>query len=161
MIVGVHPSPVGLLTLRSDDGALVACEFERRGAPAEAAPNSASDPILDLARRELDAYFAGRLRAFTVPVRPLGTDFQRRVWRALCLIPYGETRSYGAIAAQLGAPEAVRAVGAANGANPIAIVIPCHRVIGANGSLTGFGGGLERKQFLLELERGEARLPFD
>lgn len=160
MIVCVHPSPVGPLTLRSHDGALVACEFERRRSERADVPSGASDPILDLARRELDAYFAGTRREFTVPLRPRGTAFQQLVWDALRRIPYGATRSYGAIAAQIGAPDAVRAVGAANGANPIAIIIPCHRVIGANGSLTGFGGGLARKQFLLELERGEARLPF-
>lgn len=158
MNILVHPSPVGLLTLASDAGALVECSFEGRAPVADARRSPASDPVLDQARRELDAYFAGALREFTVPVSPRGSEFQRRVWSALRAIPYGQTTTYGAIASRIGAREAVRAVGAANGANPIAIIIPCHRVIGANGSLTGFGGGLERKQFLLDLERGEARL---
>ncbi|HSA57521.1 MAG TPA: methylated-DNA--[protein]-cysteine S-methyltransferase [Gemmatimonadaceae bacterium] len=154
----VHPSPVGGLTLVSEAGALVACEFEGRTDSRSMRRHDGPDPVLDLARRELDAFFAGTLREFTVPVDPRGTDFQRRVWSALRAIPYGKTTSYGAIAVQVGAPDAVRAVGAANGANPIPIIIPCHRVIGANGSLTGFGGGLERKRFLLELERGELAL---
>jgi methylated-DNA-[protein]-cysteine S-methyltransferase len=152
----VHPSPVGGLTLVSDGKALVICEFEGRSWAH--AHDVRSDEVLEHARRELDAFFAGQLRGFTVPLAPRGTGFQQRVWRALRTIPYGETRSYGQIARQIGAPEAVRAVGAANGANPIAIIIPCHRVIGANGSLTGFGGGLDRKRFLLELERGELAL---
>ena len=154
----VHPSPVGPLTLVSDAGALIACEFEGRTTRRSTRHHDGPDPVLDLARRELDAFFAGTLRAFTVPVAPRGTDFQRRVWSALRTIPYGETTSYGAIASRIGARDAVRAVGAANGANPISIIIPCHRVIGANGSLTGFGGGLERKRFLLDLERGELAL---
>jgi methylated-DNA-[protein]-cysteine S-methyltransferase len=102
---------------------------------------------------QLDAYFAGELTAFDVALELVGTEFQRRVWRALLTIPYGHTRSYGEIAEQIGAPGAARAVGLANGHNPIAIVVPCHRVIGANGSLTGFGGGLGRKRILLELEK--------
>lgn len=154
----IHPSSVGPLTLVSDDGALIACEFEGRTAPRSTWHQDGPDAVLDQARRELDAFFAGTLREFSVPVAPRGTEFQRRVWRALRTIPYGETTSYGAIANRIGAPEAVRAVGAANGANPIAIIIPCHRVIGANGSLTGFGGGLERKRFLLDLESGALAL---
>jgi methylated-DNA-[protein]-cysteine S-methyltransferase len=153
----VHPSPVGGLTLVSNGDALVVCAFEGREV-VDGATRRGPDAVLDLARRELDAFFAGALTAFTVPVGPAGTPFQERVWSALRTIPYGATRSYGQIAAQIGAREAVRAVGAANGANPIAIIIPCHRVIGANGSLTGFGGGLDRKRFLLELERGELAL---
>jgi methylated-DNA-[protein]-cysteine S-methyltransferase len=154
----IHPSPVGGLTLVSNGDALLTCEFEGR-ATIRATPGSRrGDRVLELARRELDAFFAGRLREFTIPLAPRGTPFQQRVWRALRAIPYGETRSYGQIAAAIGARDAVRAVGAANGANPIAIIVPCHRVIGANGSLTGFGGGLDRKRFLLELERGELAL---
>jgi methylated-DNA-[protein]-cysteine S-methyltransferase len=115
--------------------------------------------VLDLAQRELDAYFAGVLREFTVKLAPQGTGFQKKVWAALLTIPYGATRSYGQQAAAIGAPKASRAVGAANGRNPIAIIIPCHRVIGANGSLTGFGGGMERKRILLDLERGGLLAP--
>jgi methylated-DNA-[protein]-cysteine S-methyltransferase len=101
---------------------------------------------------QLRAYFAGELRTFELPLAPHGTPFQRRVWDALLAIPYGTTTTYGRLAQQLGDPRAVRAVGLANGRNPIPIIIPCHRVIGANGSLIGYGGGLERKQWLLERE---------
>jgi methylated-DNA-[protein]-cysteine S-methyltransferase len=103
--------------------------------------------------RQLDAYFAGRLRQFDLPLAPDGTTFQRRVWRALCDIPYGETVSYGELARRIERPTAVRAVGAANGQNPISIVIPCHRVIGSDGRLVGYGGGLPAKSMLLDLER--------
>ena len=102
--------------------------------------------------RQLDAYFAGRLRQFDLPLAPVGTAFQQRVWRALCDIPYGETVSYGLLARRIERPAAVRAVGAANGQNPISIVIPCHRVIGSDGRLVGYGGGLPAKSLLLELE---------
>lgn len=102
--------------------------------------------------RELDAYFAGKLRQFTVPLDLRGTAFQLRVWQLLCEIPYGETRSYGQIAQALGNPKATRAVGQANGSNPISIIVPCHRVIGSDGGLTGYGGGLHRKKALLDLE---------
>ena len=101
---------------------------------------------------QLQAYFAGELQSFDVPLEIVGTDFQKRVWNALRTIPYGQTRSYGEIASQIGAPRAVRAVGAANGRNPIPIIVPCHRVIGASGSLVGFGGGLGWKRLLLGLE---------
>ena len=104
--------------------------------------------------RQLQAYFRGQLRAFDLPLAAQGTAFQQRVWQALLTIPYGMTRSYGQQAAAIGSPQASRAVGLANGRNPISIIIPCHRVIGANGSLTGYGGGMERKQLLLELEQG-------
>jgi len=103
--------------------------------------------------RQLDAYFAGRLRQFDLPLAPTGTPFQQRVWRALCDVPYGETVSYGELARQIERPAAVRAVGAANGQNPIPIVIPCHRVIGSDGRLVGYGGGLPAKSMLLALER--------
>ena len=109
-------------------------------------------PILVELSRQLRAYFAGTLRQFDLPLDPRGTDFQQRVWRQLARIPYGETRSYSQIAEAIGAASAVRAVGAANGANPIPIVIPCHRVIGAGGKLVGYGGGLPLKKRLLELE---------
>jgi methylated-DNA-[protein]-cysteine S-methyltransferase len=104
---------------------------------------------------QLDTYFAGELKAFDLPLMPKGTDFQESVWHALTEIPYGETWSYGQLATHLGKPKASRAVGAANGMNPIPVIIPCHRVIGASGKLTGFGGGMETKQFLLELESGQ------
>ncbi len=109
-------------------------------------------------RRQLDAYFAGELRCFELDLAPSGTHFQRQVWGALCEIPYGATASYGEIAHAVGQPGAARAVGGANNRNPIAIVIPCHRVIGASGSLTGYGGGLDRKRRLLALEAGTPAL---
>ena len=105
-------------------------------------------------KRQLRLYFAGDLREFDLPLDLAGTDFQKRVWNALLAIPYGETRSYSQIASKIGSPRAVRAVGAANGRNPVPIIVPCHRVIGASGNLVGFGGGLEWKRKLLELERG-------
>jgi methylated-DNA-[protein]-cysteine S-methyltransferase len=111
-----------------------------------------NDDAFDDIREQLNAYFAKELRIFKLPLAPRGTPFQLDVWRALRDIPYGETRSYAQIARVIGKPEAIRAVGAANGANPLPIVVPCHRVIGSNGSLTGFGGGLEAKRFLLDLE---------
>jgi len=119
-----------------------------------AQPNAAN-PLLAEAARQLHAYFAGSLRRFDLPLDLAGTEFQRRVWMELTRIPYGETRSYQDVARAVGAPNAVRAVGAANGANPIPIVVPCHRVIGAGGKLVGYGGGLPLKRRLLALERGE------
>ena len=109
-------------------------------------------PPLPEVRRQLAEYFAGARRAFALPLAPAGTEFERRVWQALSAIPYGETRSYAEVAREIGRPEACRAVGRANGRNPIAVVIPCHRVIGSDGSLTGYGGGLELKRLLLDLE---------
>ena len=117
-------------------------------------------PVFRAAIEQLSAYFAGSLREFRLPLEMAGTDFQMRVWRMLRDIPYGETRSYRDLAVALGNPAAVRAVGAANGANPLPIVIPCHRVIGANGSLVGYGGGLALKKRLLELERGRGAEKF-
>ena len=157
MISTVYQSPVGKLTLVSDGEALVHLDFDTTKTPAPRAPRG-RDKILDLACKELDAYFAGTLKRFTVPVSPQGTEFQKRCWAALQKIPYGATRTYGQQAAAVGNAKAMRAVGLANGRNPIAVIIPCHRVIGANGSLTGFGGGLPRKQFLLELEQGQQLL---
>lgn len=112
---------------------------------------AASEPF-DAVIRQLEEYFAGRRHAFDLPLAPAGTDFQHRVWRALSIIPYGKTISYGELARRIGNPRASRAVGLANGANPLPIIVPCHRVIGANGSLAGFGGGLPIKQALLSLE---------
>lgn len=160
----VHPSPVGPLTLVSDEGQLIGVYFEGYSLmkPEDAAlarpAGPSRDATLDRARSELDAYFAGEQALFAVPLAPRGTEFQRRVWKALTKIPFGETVSYGAIAREIGSPAAVRAVGGAVGSNPIAIIIPCHRVVGADGSLTGFGGGLDRKRFLLGLEGGQTSL---
>ncbi|MGE0042056.1 MAG: methylated-DNA--[protein]-cysteine S-methyltransferase [Vicinamibacterales bacterium] len=160
-------SPVGPLLLAGDADGLAVLSFAgarfagdgRPKAPVPVAPDWEPDRgALREARAELAAYFAGALRRFSIPVRPAGTGFQRRVWEELQRIPYGETINYRDLAVRIGNPQAVRAVGLANGANPIAIVIPCHRVIGSNGALVGFGGGLPIKQALLDLERGQGRL---
>ncbi|HLX11038.1 MAG TPA: methylated-DNA--[protein]-cysteine S-methyltransferase [Thermoanaerobaculia bacterium] len=116
-------------------------------------------PPLPSVRQQLAEYFAGRRRQFTLPLAPHGTAFERGVWEALVAIPYGETRSYAEVAEAIGRPTACRAVGRANGSNPIAVVIPCHRVIGSDGSLTGYGGGLELKRLLLDLEGGKSTAP--
>jgi methylated-DNA-[protein]-cysteine S-methyltransferase len=148
-------SPVGELTLVGSDRGLAAVLWEdddptrvRLGDLKE----QADHPVLVNAQLQLEEYFAGKRRKFTVKLDPAGTDFQTRVWNALRTIPFGETRSYGQIADQIGSRKAVRAVGAANGANPLSIIVPCHRVIGANGKLTGFAGGLDVKARLLALE---------
>jgi methylated-DNA-[protein]-cysteine S-methyltransferase len=148
------PSPVGPLLLAADDDHLRMIWFSnpRHPIPRDAVLEPGDNAVLRKTQSQLDAYFAGALRAFDLPLHPVGTPFQREVWSMLARIPYGETWSYGAVAKRIGKPEAVRAVGAANGRNPIPIVLPCHRVIGADGSLTGFGGGLPTKQFLLALE---------
>ncbi|MGE0361717.1 MAG: methylated-DNA--[protein]-cysteine S-methyltransferase [Vicinamibacterales bacterium] len=152
-------SPIGPLLVAGDRTALRLLWFVRGRHVATPDPDWIESPATFRdAAAQLAAYFAGRLRAFDLPVEPAGTPFQRRVWRALLDIPYGETESYGALARRLGDPKAVRAVGLANGANPIAIVIPCHRVIGANGSLIGYGGGLPTKRALLDLEQGQRPL---
>ena len=149
-------SPVGELTLVADGDGLAAIlwENDRPDRVRLGALNETPDhPVLVETERQLGEYFAGERRTFDVPLSFAGTDFQKRVWAALLAIPFGETRSYGEIADQLGAPGASRAVGAANGRNPISIIAPCHRVLGSNGKLTGFAGGLEAKAFLLDLER--------
>lgn len=148
----IHECPVGALSLVSDGVRLIGVHFSGWRPPAHT--THAADRVLDAACRQLDAYFAGCRNTFELPLGLEGTRFQQSVWSALLDIPYGETRSYGQLAAAIGRPSAIRAVGAANGRNPIAIVVPCHRVIGANGSLTGFGGGLDRKKLLLNLEQG-------
>jgi methylated-DNA-[protein]-cysteine S-methyltransferase len=146
-------SPVGLLTVAATDAGLHAIEFPRNRHPADREGWMRGDHrLLDLAVRQLDDYFAARRRVFELPLAPRGTDFQRTVWMTLAGIGYGETISYAQLAQRVGRPTAMRAVGAANGRNPLPIVLPCHRVIGADGALTGFGGGLPTKQFLLELE---------
>lgn len=147
-------SPVGQLLLVADEWALCQLSFEDGKSVSTPPAGSAegSNEHTERARQELEEYFAGRRREFTVKVNLAGTEFQRKVWAELRRIPYGVTWSYGDIAKRLGAPAACRAVGAANGRNPVAIVVPCHRVIGANGTLTGYGGGMPRKRYLLELE---------
>ncbi|MBL9032058.1 MAG: methylated-DNA--[protein]-cysteine S-methyltransferase [Phycisphaerae bacterium] len=148
------PSPIGTLVALADD-ALRALQFPR--ATPHTPPADRSDPdakrLLDLVQRQLDDYFAGTRRTFDLPLAPRGTPFQRAVWDALREIPFGTTLSYGALARRLGRPDAARAVGAANGANPIAIIIPCHRVSNAAGDLHGYGGGLGRKRWLLDHEQ--------
>lgn len=148
-------SPVGRLTLGASSAGLAAVLWDNdrpQVVSLERAAESPDHPILVRAARQLEEYFAGNRKSFDIPLDFAGTEFQRKVWNALLTIPYGETRSYGQIARQIGHPDAVRAVGAANGKNPISIVVPCHRVIGSTGSLTGFGGGLSAKAQLLELE---------
>lgn len=152
------PSPVGQLTLVARNGKLAAILWEteranrvRLGELVEVDDS----PALLQAERQLNEYFAGNRDRFDLELDFEGTEFQKKVWAALLTIPFGETRSYSQIAMQIGSPKAVRAVGAANGRNPISIVAPCHRVIGASGRLTGFAGGLEAKQYLLTLEDGE------
>jgi len=150
-------SPVGTLKLiASDDGlAAVLWENDKPGrVRLDVVGEDDLHPMLLETERQLGEYFAGRRKTFDLKLDFTGTDFQRKVWAALLTIPYGETRTYGQIARQIGSPNAVRAVGAANGRNPISIVAPCHRVIGSTGELTGFAGGLERKEHLLELEAG-------
>lgn len=150
-------SPVGKLLIAGIDDTVHLISFP--GGHKAVRPKAGwvrDDDCLPETRRQLTAYFSGKLRKFDLPLALYGTPFQERVWRALAEIPYGETRSYGWLANHLRAPMASRAVGAANGANPLPIVLPCHRVIGADGSLTGFGGGIETKRFLLAHEGAAA-----
>jgi methylated-DNA-[protein]-cysteine S-methyltransferase len=149
----VYESPVGPLRLESSGGELVALHLN-----AKPGPENLEDPVLAEATEQLRAYFAGERTRFDLPLATHGNTFEERVWAALREIPYGETVSYGEIAQRIGAPRAARAVGLANGRNPIAIIVPCHRVIGANGKLVGFGGGLPMKRALLDLEQGVASL---
>jgi methylated-DNA-[protein]-cysteine S-methyltransferase len=152
-------SPLGPLLLAANDQGLRRIDFVD-GRRAEAPPISdwVDHPVLEETIRQLHAYFAGELEIFDLPIAPEGTPFQQNVWRHLRAIPYGETISYGELACRIGSPRASRAVGLANGSNPIPIVIPCHRVIGSNGKLTGYGGGLPLKEKLLALERRQLRL---
>lgn len=146
-------SPIGELTITAVGGSLTGVYMhEQRHAPK--LPDGCRRDDLELRHvvEQLQAYFAGYRTDFDIPMTMHGTDFQKRVWAGLCEIPYGETISYGELARRVGSPDAFRAVGLANGRNPIAIIVPCHRVIGANGSLTGYGGGLDRKVWLLEHE---------
>jgi methylated-DNA-[protein]-cysteine S-methyltransferase len=153
-------SPVGTLTLVATDAGLAAILWENEPphrVPLNIAAEDARHPVLVEAERQLDEYFAGRRRRFALKLDVSGTAFQRKVWNALLTIPFGETRSYAQIAKQIGHPSAARAVGAANGRNPLSIVAPCHRVIGSTGALTGFAAGLEVKARLLALEGARSR----
>lgn len=147
-------SPVGPLTLGEEDGALACLLFGRVLPPGF---QEGETPLLRRAEEELTEYFQGARQEFCIPLAPKGTPFQRRVWDALRTIPYGETRTYAEIALLTGCPKGFRAVGMANNRNPISILIPCHRVIGSNGSLTGYGGGLAAKEYLLALEAKVSR----
>jgi methylated-DNA-[protein]-cysteine S-methyltransferase len=153
-------SPLGSLTLIAEDAGLVAVlwpgDDPRRVPLPPAEPRT--HPVLETAARQLDEWFSGARRDFDLPLAPRGTPFQRAVWAALAAIPFGSTRSYAAIAREIGKPQAVRAVGAANGRNPLSIVLPCHRVVGAAGALTGFAGGLAAKRWLLAHEAAELPL---
>lgn len=170
-------TPIGIICIETNEKAVTALYFDREyekrynltegfGPEAEGPDESRSladiqflkEPetaLLEKAGSELIEYFQGKRKIFDLPLEPEGTEFQKKVWKALCTIPYGQTRSYGEIAAQIGNPKACRAVGGANNKNPVMIFIPCHRVIGADGSLVGFGGGLDAKKYMLNLEKGE------
>jgi methylated-DNA-[protein]-cysteine S-methyltransferase len=159
-VYSIMPSPVGRLKLVASDKGLAAILWQNddpKRVRLEIAGKDDAHPVLVETRRQLGEYFAGKRTAFNVKLDFSGTDFQKKVWRALLAIPFGQTRSYGQIAKAVGKPAAMRAVGAANGRNPISIIAPCHRVIGANGKLTGFAGGLKAKAQLLTLEGGAAR----
>lgn len=150
-------SPVGQLLLFGDGEALCGLYMvKQRYSPEMPKACVRENQRFTAAREQLAAYFAGELQQFDLPLAPFGTEFQRLVWNALLDIPFGATESYGALAKRIGHPQGARAVGLANGHNPIGIIVPCHRVIGANGSLTGYGGGIERKQWLLNHERNHA-----
>ncbi|MER6526561.1 methylated-DNA--[protein]-cysteine S-methyltransferase [Streptomyces sp. NPDC001508] len=153
----VIDSPYGPLTLVADDGTLCGLYMtEQRHRPPEETFGARDDTLFGAAEEQLAAYFQGELTEFTLELRLPGTSFQRSVWEQLTRIPYGETRTYGELADALGNPNASRAVGLANGRNPVGIIVPCHRVVGSDGSLTGYGGGLERKRRLLDFERATA-----
>ncbi len=159
MYYSYFDSPIGPLLLRGDRHALHGLYFStgNKARGADPAWERYDEPFRRV-KRQLTEYFSGERKAFDLPLEPAGTPFQLSVLAALQEIPYGETRSYRDIAERIGNPKAVRAVGSANGNNPIALIIPCHRVIGANGSLTGFGGGLESKRYLLDLELSHSGL---
>jgi methylated-DNA-[protein]-cysteine S-methyltransferase len=155
----ISHSPVGNLKLVASDSGLAAIlwpDDDPRRVRLQAMTRNDDHPLLIATERQLEEYFAGRRKAFELPLDFAGSAFQRRVWAALLNIPFGETRSYGQIAAQIGSPSAARAVGAANGKNPISIIAPCHRVIGGSGKLTGFAGGLAVKAYLLGMENSAA-----
>ena len=151
-------SPIGPLTIAANERGVTGIYMVNHSHPpaaealGEKLESPGDDPFIAQAAEELGEYFAGQRTAFDVPLDPAGTEFQRRVWAELARIPFGQTRSYGELALELGDVKLTRAVGTANGRNPVSIIVPCHRVIGADGSLTGYAGGLERKLFLLRLE---------
>ncbi|MBR9790420.1 MAG: methylated-DNA--[protein]-cysteine S-methyltransferase [Gammaproteobacteria bacterium] len=147
MALSYWQSPCGLMAISADDKGITSIRFVSEST-AEASPSNLTQACCE----QLEAYFDGRLTTFSVPLNASGTAFQQQVWRQLQAIPYGQTVSYGDIANDIGKPTASRAVGMANGKNPLTIIVPCHRVIGSNGKLTGYAGGLTRKQFLLALE---------
>ncbi len=170
-------TPIGTVCIEADEEAITALYFDREykqqydlakagdGAAESAGQKEAFNETVFLEKPETDLlqkagnqlieYFQGKRKVFDLPLKPSGTEFQKKVWKALCSIPYGQTRSYGEIAEQIGNPRACRAIGGANNKNPVMIFIPCHRVIGADGSLVGFGGGLYAKKYMLDLERGK------
>ncbi|HHT13482.1 MAG TPA: methylated-DNA--[protein]-cysteine S-methyltransferase [Propionibacterium sp.] len=149
----IMDSPIGPLTIVERDGGLAAIYMvEHAHAPAPESLGERVDDALPEATRQLGEFFAGERTEFDLPLNAVGTEFQRKVWAALAEIPYGETRTYGEIAVELARPSASRAVGAAVGRNPISIVVPCHRVVGSDGRITGYAGGVERKEYLLALE---------
>lgn len=166
----VYDAPCGRLVLGSFGDSLCLCDWlterhhplilKRLSRALGACFAEGSSPVIATAAAQLDEYFSGRRRVFDLPLRFTGTEFQKAVWRRLMTIPYGETLSYGAMATDLGMAKAVRAVANANGANSLSIFAPCHRVIGSNGSLTGYGGGLDTKRYLLDLESGTSSLSF-
>jgi methylated-DNA-[protein]-cysteine S-methyltransferase len=152
-------SPIGALTLVATDGVLSGVYLEdHRAMPDRSSFGQRVSSGFDQAAEQFGEYFAGRRRRFTLPTQLTGTDFQRRVWQAVTAIPYGQTWTYAKLADAVGRPDRVRAVAAANGRNPVAVVVPCHRVVGSDGSLTGYTGGLARKRFLLDLERPSGAL---
>lgn len=146
-----YDSPIGVLRIVIENDALTEIDLDSES-PASEVSTNIQTPLANKAVSQLDEYFAGERKCFDLPVNPQGTEFQRKDWEALQRIPYGETRTYKDIAEEIGCPKGFRAVGLANNRNPIMIVIPCHRVIGANGSLTGYAGGVHIKKYLLELE---------
>jgi methylated-DNA-[protein]-cysteine S-methyltransferase len=150
--VAAFATRTGKCSLRVTAGEEELTSVELNPSVQSAFPCDDHHPVVREVMRQLEAYFAGERLEFDLPLAPEGTEFQRRVWKALAEIPYGETRSYGELARSIGKPAAVRAVGAANGRNPIGIIVPCHRVIGSSGKLVGYGGGLPMKQMLLDLE---------
>ena len=144
-----YDTPVGKICIGEENGAITRVTWSK--IPSDALEGET--PLILQCKKQLEEYFAGERKTFDLPLAPKGTAFQQKVWKALTEIPYGETRTYGEIAAAVGNPKGARAVGMANNKNPIGIIIPCHRVVGANGKLVGYAGGMEKKAFLLELER--------
>jgi len=154
----IAPSPLGEMTLQANDEGILGIWFTTQTTrPDDLGQENANHAVLSLALTQLDEYFTGKRTQFDLPIAAKGTAFQMQVWQALTTIPYGETWSYQELANAIGNPKAVRAVGLANGKNPVSIVVPCHRVIGKNGKLTGYAGGIERKRWLLERESNQGR----